>query len=133
MRDIGQSSIECAVFAAELRPGVLPVALDQYRSSSRTDLERPLTAENPEGFELAVQGGTLHPYKGRGTRYVAAKPRYLGQQILPLEYLARVAQWQVHNLAGLVPFDDAWGDGSDLVRQHVSAHWLHRVARCHDQ
>src|SRR3954447_6818629 len=133
MRDIAPSSTGDAVSATAVRPRVPRFALCRLRSGSRTDLERPLAAENPQRFELAVQCGTFHPDKGRGARYVAAEARHLSEQVFPLENLARVAQRQGHNFAGLVPFDDARGDRRDLIRKHIRAHRLCRVARRHDQ
>src|SRR5712691_12609787 len=93
------------------RPARVRAGDPRSHQPSRPDLERALVAEDAERFELAVQCRALHPDKGRGARDVAAEAGYLGQQILALEHLARVAQWQGHDLAALVPFDDARCDG----------------------
>src|SRR5882757_5806144 len=74
---------------------------------SGPDPERAIVAEDAQRFELAVEGRALHADKGGGARNIAAETGDLRQQVFALEDLARVAQWQGHDLAALVPFDDS--------------------------
>src|ERR1700720_3424015 len=106
---------------------------ESWDGGSGPDLQRTIIAENTQGFQLAAQGRPLHPYKGRGSRDIAAKPGDLGNEIFPLENLSRVAPRQGHDFAALVPFHDGRSDRSDLVREHIGAQRLPRVAPGHDQ
>ena len=68
-----------------------------------------------------MQRRTLHADEGRGARNVAAEARDLGQQILALEDLARVAQRQLHDLAALLPAQHRRRVLADVAGQHVGA------------
>src|SRR5689334_13233779 len=109
MRDMGRSPVRSVKFAAALRPGFPHCASYRCHSFSRAEPERSLVAENSERFQLSMQGGSLHSDKGRRSGYIAAEARYLSEQVFPLKNLTRFAQRQGHDLAGLVPFDDARG------------------------
>src|SRR5882762_1912783 len=61
------------------------------------------TAMQAERLQLAMQRRTLHADEGRRARYVAAKARYLRQEVFALEDFARIAQRQLHDLAALLP------------------------------
>ena len=74
-----------------------------------------------ERLQLAMQRRALHADEGRGARDVAAEARHLGQQILALEDLARVAQRQLHDLAALLPAQHRRRVLADVVGQHVGA------------
>ena len=54
-------------------------------------------------------------------------------EVTRLEDLPRIAQWQGHDLAALVPFDNGRSDSRDVVRKHIGAHRLARIAGRHNQ
>ena len=78
-------------------------------------------AMQAERLQLAMQRRALHADEGRGARDVAAEARHLGQQILALEDLARVAQRQLHDLAALLPAQHRGRVLADVVGQRVGA------------
>src|SRR5882762_10453489 len=61
------------------------------------------TAMQAERLQLAMQRRTLHADEGRRARYVAAKARYLRQEVFALEDFARIAQRQLHDPPPLPP------------------------------
>src|SRR6185295_19467607 len=60
-------------------------------------------AVKTERLQLPMQGRAFHADEGRSARNIAAEASHLGEQILALEDLTRVAQRQLHDLAALLP------------------------------
>ena len=54
-------------------------------------------------------------------------------QILSLEQIPSLPQWQRHDVSGGVDVQQGWRPRSNLGRQHVRPDRVARLARCHDQ
>ncbi len=68
-----------------------PKNLAGKRASSTCQALLPVFVAHAQGFELAVQGRTLHANEFGRFRYVAAETGHLGHQVFALENFPRVA------------------------------------------
>src|SRR5207245_227340 len=70
-------------------------------------------------LELAMQGRTFHADEFRRARDIAGEAADLGDQVISLEYLPRLAQRQAHDVLAIIAGRHRRYHRADILRQHI--------------